>query len=270
MTPFEEKTGCKASVKTFGTSDEAYQLFATGQYDVVSASGDATLRVVANGDAAPLNTDLLTNYADLAPFLKEKAWNSVEGTVYGEPHGWGANLLMYNENVVTPAPDSWGVVFDGELALQGQDHRLRLTDLHRRCRSVSLEDAAGPRDHRSVRARPEAVRCGHRAAQAAEGQHRRVLVRLPEGTGGLHEGQLGTRHHLAGHHERCASRHDVAAGEGDHPEGGFDGLVRQLDGVQQDQASELLVRVAELDHEPRRAGPGRRVLRRSTGQPQGV
>ncbi len=43
MTPFEEETGCKASVKTFGTSDEAFQLFETGQYDVVSASGDATL-----------------------------------------------------------------------------------------------------------------------------------------------------------------------------------------------------------------------------------
>ena len=65
MTPFEKKTGCKASVKTFGTSDEAFQLFSTGQYDVVSASGDATLRIVANGDAAPINTELLTNYADL-------------------------------------------------------------------------------------------------------------------------------------------------------------------------------------------------------------
>jgi putative spermidine/putrescine transport system substrate-binding protein len=120
VTPFEEQTGCKASVKTFGTSDEAYQLFSTGQYDVVSASGDATLRIVANGDAAAINTDLLTNYADLAPFLKEKAWNSVDGTVYGEPHGWGANLLMYNEDAVTPAPDSWGVVFEANSPYKGK------------------------------------------------------------------------------------------------------------------------------------------------------
>ena len=70
VTPFEEETGCKASVKTFGTSDEAFQLFDDRPVRRrVSASGDATLRIVANGDAAPLNTDLLTNYADLAPFL---------------------------------------------------------------------------------------------------------------------------------------------------------------------------------------------------------
>jgi putative spermidine/putrescine transport system substrate-binding protein len=120
VTPFEKDTGCNATVKVFNTSDEAYQLFKTGTYDVVSASGDATLRIVANGDAAPLNTALLTNYGDLAPFVKEKAWNSVGGTVYGEPHGWGANLLMYNENVVKPAPDSWGVVFAKDSTYKGK------------------------------------------------------------------------------------------------------------------------------------------------------
>jgi putative spermidine/putrescine transport system substrate-binding protein len=120
VTPFEKETGCKATVKTFGTSDEAFQLFKTGQYDVVSASGDATLRVVANKDAAPLNTSLLTNYGDLASFIKEKPWNSVDGTVYGEPHGWGANLLMWNEDVVTPAPDSWGAVFVKDSPYKGK------------------------------------------------------------------------------------------------------------------------------------------------------
>lgn len=120
VTPFEQATGCQATVKTFGTSDEAYQLFHTGQYDVVSASGDSSLRTVANGDAAPLNTKLLTNYADLASFLKGKPWNTVGGVVYGEPHGWGANLLMYNETAVTPAPDSWGVVFDASSPYKGK------------------------------------------------------------------------------------------------------------------------------------------------------
>src|SRR5215510_11535385 len=32
VTPFEEQTGCDTSVKYFGTSDEAVQLFQTGQY----------------------------------------------------------------------------------------------------------------------------------------------------------------------------------------------------------------------------------------------
>ena len=68
----------------------------TGEYDVVSASGDASLRLIAAGDVAPVNTDLMPNYADIWPFLKDRAWNSVDGQMYGVPHGYGANLLMYN------------------------------------------------------------------------------------------------------------------------------------------------------------------------------
>src|SRR5581483_390906 len=120
VTPFEQQTGCKTSVKTFGTSDEAFQLFHTGEYDVVSASGDSFLRSVVNGDAAVINTKLLTNYKDLAPFLVNKPWNTYKGKPYGVPHGWGANLLMYNEDVVKPAPTSWGAVFDTSSPYSGK------------------------------------------------------------------------------------------------------------------------------------------------------
>ena len=112
VTPFEEETGCEVSVKCFGTSDEAVTLMKSGQYDVVSASGDATLRMIAAGDVAPVNTDLIPNYADEWDFLKDRPWNSVNGQMYGVPHGYGANLLMYNTEVVDPAPTSWGAVFD--------------------------------------------------------------------------------------------------------------------------------------------------------------
>ncbi len=111
VTPFEKQTGCKATVKYFGTSDEAVNLMNGGGYDVVSASGDATLRLIAAGAVAPVNTDLISNYADIAPFLKDRAWNSVKGQMYGVPHGWGANLLMFNKKVVNPAPTSWSAVF---------------------------------------------------------------------------------------------------------------------------------------------------------------
>jgi putative spermidine/putrescine transport system substrate-binding protein len=88
----------------------------SGQYDVVSASGDATLRMIAAGDVAPVNTDLIPNYADEWDFLKDRPWNSVNGQMYGVPHGYGANLLMYNTEVVQPAPTSWGAVFDDAAA----------------------------------------------------------------------------------------------------------------------------------------------------------
>ncbi len=120
VTPFEKKTGCTANVKYFGTSDEAVNLMKSGQYDVVSASGDASLRLVASGDVAPVNTDLVPSYADIAPFLKDRDFNSVNGQMYGIPHGWGANLLMYNTKKVTPAPTSWSAVFTDASSYQGK------------------------------------------------------------------------------------------------------------------------------------------------------
>lgn len=120
VTPFEEQSGCQVNVKEFGTSDEAVSLMHTGGYDVVSASGDATLRLIAAGDVQPVNTDLVPNYADVSPFLKEQDFNSVDGRMWGIPHGWGANLLMYNTDVVHPAPTDWNAVFAGSGAYAGK------------------------------------------------------------------------------------------------------------------------------------------------------
>ncbi|MCR6486621.1 ABC transporter substrate-binding protein [Amycolatopsis sp. OK19-0408] len=120
VTPFEQQTGCKVNVKPFGTSDEAVTLMKTGQYDVVSASGDASLRLVASGDAEPVNTTLVPNYADVQPFLKDKSWNSVGNVAYGIPHGWGANLLTWRTDKVNPAPNSWSVMFDANSPYKGK------------------------------------------------------------------------------------------------------------------------------------------------------
>lgn len=112
VTPFEEETGCTATVKTFGTSDEAFSLMKTGSYDVVSASGDASLRMVASGIVQPVNTDLLKNYDAIYDYLKDKPWNTVDGESYGVPHGYGANVLLYDKDAFPTAPTSWDVVFD--------------------------------------------------------------------------------------------------------------------------------------------------------------
>jgi putative spermidine/putrescine transport system substrate-binding protein len=120
VTPFEQETGCQANVKYFGTSDEAVNLMKTGEYDVVSASGDASLRLIAGSDVAPVNTDLIDNYADVYDFLKDRDWNSVDGQMYGVPHGYGANLLMWREDEVTPAPTSWGSVFEADSPYAGK------------------------------------------------------------------------------------------------------------------------------------------------------
>ena len=118
--PFETQTGCQVDVKVGNTSDEMFQLMQAGGYDGVSASGDASVRLIDAGLVAPVNTALIKNYADLSPFLKDTSYNSSGGKNYGIPHGWGANYLMYDSAVVTPAPDSWGVVFDKSSPYKGK------------------------------------------------------------------------------------------------------------------------------------------------------
>jgi len=118
--PFEDKTGCKVNVKVGNSSDEMVSLMKSGQYDGVSASGDATLRLIYGGQVAPVNTDLVPNYATVSDFLKDKPWNSANGQMYGIPHGWGANVLMWNPKIVTTAPTSWSSVFDPSSPYKGK------------------------------------------------------------------------------------------------------------------------------------------------------
>jgi putative spermidine/putrescine transport system substrate-binding protein len=120
VTDFENETGCKVNLKIGNTSDEMVQLMQSGEYDVVSASGDASLRLIYGGDVAPVNTDLITNYADVYDNLKLQPWNSVDGVSYGVPHGRGANLLAYRTDIVKPAPTSWGSVFDPNSPYKGK------------------------------------------------------------------------------------------------------------------------------------------------------
>ena len=120
VTGFEKETGCKVNVKNGATSDDMVALMKTGEYDVVSASGDASLRLIYGGDVAPVNTDLISNYADIFENLKQQQWNSVDGVSYGVPHGRGANLLSYRTDIVKPAPTSWASVFDVNSPYKGK------------------------------------------------------------------------------------------------------------------------------------------------------
>ncbi len=120
VTPFETATGCKTTVKVGLDSANMVQLMKTGEYDGVSASGDATLRLIAGGDVSAVNFDLIPNYKDVFEGLKNQPYNTVNGVGYGVPHGRGANVLMYDPTVVTTAPDSWSAVFEADSPYKGK------------------------------------------------------------------------------------------------------------------------------------------------------
>jgi putative spermidine/putrescine transport system substrate-binding protein len=112
VTGFEKETGCKVSVKTAATSDEMVTLMNGGGFDLVTASGDASLRLVAGKKVQPVNTDLIPSWGKIDPRLKDGAWFTVDGQHYGVPYQWGPNVLMYNTEVFKTAPTSWNVVFE--------------------------------------------------------------------------------------------------------------------------------------------------------------
>ena len=113
---FEKATGCQVNVKVAGTSDQMVQLMRQGGYDGVSASGNASARLVDAGDVSPVNVNLVPNYQSIYPDLKDQPYNTFDGTHYGIPHGRGANLLMWNKDDVKPAPTSWDVMLDPKKA----------------------------------------------------------------------------------------------------------------------------------------------------------
>jgi len=116
VTKFEAKTGCKVQVKTANTSDEMVALMNEGGFDLVTASGDASLRLIAGKRVQPINVKLVPSWSKIDDRLKDAPWHTVGGTHYGVPYMWGPNVLMYSTDVFKEAPKSWNVVFE-EMAL---------------------------------------------------------------------------------------------------------------------------------------------------------
>jgi putative spermidine/putrescine transport system substrate-binding protein len=126
VTKFEEATGCKVNVKTANTSDEMVALMNEGGFDLVTASGDASLRLVAGGRVQPINPDLIPSWSTIDERLQNAPWHTVDGVHYGVPYMWGPNVLMYNTEVFKEPPTSWNVVFE-EMALpDGQPNKGRV------------------------------------------------------------------------------------------------------------------------------------------------
>ena len=120
VTPFEKETGCIVKTTSMTDSPNGVQLLQSGQYDGGSFSGDASVRLMVGGDVAPVNVDLLTNYANVFAGLKSKPHNSLDGVPYGVPHGRGANVMMWNTDVVKSAPTSWDPIWEGGAAYKGK------------------------------------------------------------------------------------------------------------------------------------------------------
>jgi putative spermidine/putrescine transport system substrate-binding protein len=126
VTKFEEATGCKVNVKTANTSDEMVALMNEGGFDLVTASGDASLRLISGKRVQPINIELIKSWSTIDDRLKDAPWHTVDGVHYGVPYMWGPNVLMYNTNVFKEAPKSWNVVFEEMTLPDGKSNKGRV------------------------------------------------------------------------------------------------------------------------------------------------
>jgi putative spermidine/putrescine transport system substrate-binding protein len=112
--PFEQQTGCQVNAKYAGSSSEMVSLMANGgggQYDLVSASGDADLRLIYGGDVRPVNVNLVPSWNQFHPFLKSPPFNTINGVHYGVSLQFGPNDLLYSKKAFPTAPTSWDVIY---------------------------------------------------------------------------------------------------------------------------------------------------------------
>jgi putative spermidine/putrescine transport system substrate-binding protein len=113
--PFEQQSGCKIRPKVATTSDEMVALMRSGgggQYDMVSASGDASLRLIDGGLVQPVDVSKVPQWKDFWGPFKSPPNNTVKGKHYGISLQFGPNTLLYRTDKVKPAPKSWAAVYD--------------------------------------------------------------------------------------------------------------------------------------------------------------
>ena len=119
---FENQTGCIIHRKNAGSSQEMFALMHAngggggGQYDLVSASGDASLRLIYAHDVKPININLIPSWKQFLPQFKSPPHNTVNGVHYGVSVQWGPNTLIYNTKKVKPAPQNWSVIYSKKYA----------------------------------------------------------------------------------------------------------------------------------------------------------
>lgn len=113
--PFEKRTGTKVRVKFAGSSDEMVALFRQGgggQFDLVSASGDASLRLIFGGDVQPINTALIPEWKQFHKAFQGPPNNTVDGLHYGVSLQWGPNILLYRTDAFSKPPSTWEIIYD--------------------------------------------------------------------------------------------------------------------------------------------------------------
>ena len=257
--PFEQATGCQVSAKYAGSSSEMVSLMANGgggQYDMVSASGDADLRLIYSGDVKPININLVPQWKNFHPFLQSPPFNTIGGKHYGVSYEFGPNVLLYSKKAFPSAPTSWSVLYNkkyaGEVTVPNNPIQIADAALY----LSKTQPGLGISDPYEL-TQPQFNADGQ-PAQAAEAADQEVL-----GPGLAGDLAVPERHHGGRRGLAVPDQHAGGGGrEGrrHHPGPGRDRLGRHLDARHQGAAPQLRLQVDAVGDDPQ----GRRRSRRSS------
>lgn len=144
--PFEEICGVQVNATYMGSSDDLVAKLRAGgaeTIDLISPSSDAATAILEAGLAAPLDLARLPSYQGLSDGFRKLQVVRKDGAVYGVPWAFGPNPLIYDSTKVSPAPDSWGALWDpkyrGKLTLQDD-----IATLYMVAQYLGFDDPADP------------------------------------------------------------------------------------------------------------------------------
>jgi putative spermidine/putrescine transport system substrate-binding protein len=114
VAPFERQTRCDVGVKYAASSEEMVDAMRSrgGDYDLVSAGGDAARRLIEARDVQPVKVGLIPDWKSFVKPLQAPAHTTVDGVQYGVSIEWGPNTLLYDTTRVKSAPTSWSAIYD--------------------------------------------------------------------------------------------------------------------------------------------------------------
>ena len=269
VNPFEKATGCQVSVKYAGSSSEMVSLMANGgggQYDLVSASGDADLRLIYGGDVKPININLIPSWKNFHPFLQAPPFNTIGGKHYGVSYEFGPNVLLYSTKAFPTAPDSWSVLYakkySGQITvpnnpIQIADAALYLSKTKPSLGITDPYELTQPQFNAAV----ALLKQQHPLIKKYWDLASQEISLFPSGT---------TVVGAAWPYQTNTLKAERAQGRRHHPEPGRDRLGRHLDAGHQRAAPELRLQVDAVGDHAQGAGRGGGLLRRDPGQQAGL
>ena len=131
---FETEYGVNVVVDTYANNEDLLaklQAGATG-YDIIMPSDYMASIMVKENLLAELNRENIPNFENISPLFLGKYFDP--DNKYSVPYTYGTAGIAYDSSVVSPAPDSWSVLWD-----EKYNNQFSMLDDHRETLGITLK-----------------------------------------------------------------------------------------------------------------------------------